>query len=184
MKLAKSILEQGELINTENSQNKELVFGSRGPCREWETLTRLAFTITRMYPVALCSLHPVLLPDDVHSSFSIAWILPPSFKIFFFFFGCAVCMWDLSSLTWIEPVSPAVEVCVLTTGPPRKSLPSSFPFPNPPLTWGSKQRKHRKNDAPNYQTLMEYSLQMRFLKRHFKCSGDLSTNINVLVSRK
>ena len=102
----------------------------------------------------------------------------------FFFFGCAVCMWDLSSLTWIEPVSPAVEVCVLTTGPPRKSLPSSFPFPNPPLTWGSKQRKHRKNDAPNYQTLMEYSLQMRFLKRHFKCSGDLSTNINVLVSRK
>ena len=183
MKLAKSILEQGELINTENSQNKELVFGSRGPCREWETLTRLAFTITRMYPVALCSLHPVLLPDDAHSSFSIAWILPPSFKIFFFF-GCAVCMWDLSSLTWIEPVSPAVEVCVLTTGPPRKSLPSSFPFPNPPLTWGSKQRKHRKNDAPNYQTLMEYSLQMRFLKRHFKCSGDLSTNINVLVSRK
>ena len=72
MKLAKSILEQGELINTENSQNKELVFGSRGLCREWETLTRLAFTITRMYPVALCSLQPVLLPDDVHSSFSIA----------------------------------------------------------------------------------------------------------------
>ena len=103
---------------------------------------------------------------------------------FFFFFGSAVCMWDLSSLTWIEPVSPAVEVCVLTTGPPRKPLPSSFPFPNPPLMWGSKQRKHRKNDAPNYQTLMEYSLQMRFLKRHFKCSGDLSTNINVLVSRK
>ena len=102
----------------------------------------------------------------------------------FFFFGCAMCMWDLSSLTGIEPVSPAVEVCVLTTVPPRKSLPSSLPFPNPPLTWGSKQWKHRKNNAPNYKTLMEYSLQMRFLKRHFKCSEDLSTNINVLVSRK
>ena len=108
LKLPKSILEQGEVINTENNQNKELVVGGREPWREWKISTRCAFAVTRIYLVGLCPFHPVLLPDDVHSSFSIAWILP-----------------------------------------------SSLPFPTPPLKWGSKQPKHKRNNVPNYKILME-----------------------------
>lgn len=59
-----------------------------------------------------------------------------------------------------------------------------FPFSHASLEAGKQTTKTQRNEAKYYKTLMEYLLQMRFLKRHFKCSKDLSTHINVPVGRK
>ena len=45
---------------------------------------------------------------------------PPGKSFFFFFFAASQDLWDLSSLPWIEPGTPAVKA-LLTTGSPGNS---------------------------------------------------------------